>query len=99
MLAMRVDQGGDRALVEIIEAAADQREPFVGQVTDWWRKIELASEPGFDSVLVRRGDVGEVGQHQRADVAGDHFAFQSLPIGRVVRCDHQQADEHATGKG
>lgn len=57
MFLALVDERGDITMIQIIEAAADEREAFIREITDWRSEIEFAIEPGFHGVLVGGFDV------------------------------------------
>src|SRR5882757_3747339 len=52
MRAPPIDDGADRAGIDIIEPAADQRKTLRGEVDHRRRDVELAVEPRFYRVLV-----------------------------------------------
>src|SRR5215813_14394983 len=73
MLLALVNQRRDRPIVEVIEPSPFQRKPLLGQIRYWWRKIQPAIEPRFDSMPIRGLDIIYVVGHQRAHVSRDDF--------------------------
>ena len=71
MFAALVNEGRDRATVEVIEAPASQRKTVGGQVGDQRRKIELVAKPRLHRVPIGRDHVGQVIDLERTDVSGD----------------------------
>src|SRR5438552_9512420 len=63
MLPSLIDQRRHRPVIEIIEAASNQRKSFVGKVRHGRRKIELGVQPRFHRVLVGGSDIGEMVRH------------------------------------
>src|SRR5206468_12904954 len=58
-----IDDGGDGTVVDVVESAANEGKAFGDEVDDGGREIELAVEPGFNRVLIGRGDVEQVIAH------------------------------------
>src|SRR5437868_15100030 len=60
------------AAIDVVEAAAGEREAVCRQVAHRWGEIELAREPRLHGVLVRRFDVHEAARrHEGAYVRGE----------------------------
>ena len=72
MLSALVHERGRGRVLDVVEPASHQREAFGGPVRHRYGVVELALEPGFDRVLVRRSHVGEVIGEQRAHVCRDY---------------------------
>src|SRR5579862_609302 len=60
MLVAAIDERRDRAIVEIIEPAAQKRKFRGGKIFDRRREIELAVEPRLHRVLIGRDHVLEM---------------------------------------
>ena len=54
VLAMAVDEGGDRAPIDIVQPTPDQGKPLRRQVLHRRGEIQFAIKPRFDRVLIRR---------------------------------------------
>jgi len=85
VLAVVVDQGGDGAALEVVEAAAGEGKAGRGEVTDVGSEIEAAGEPRLDGVAVGGDDVEEMVGHQGADVGVDELAGEVVRRGRAAR--------------
>ncbi len=72
VLASLVDQRGDLPAVEIVEAAAGEREALRLEVLDRRGEIQAPVKPRLDGVLVGGHYVHQVAGLQRPDVIGDH---------------------------
>ena len=83
MLAPLVDQCGDRSVVEIIQATAQQRKAFATKIDNRRRKIELGIQPRFYRVLIRRRNVGKMICHKRSDMTGDKLRSEELIVARA----------------
>src|SRR5215469_525238 len=64
MFAPSVDQRRHWPVIQIIQAAPNQRKSFTGKIDNWSRKIELYIEPRFNSVLVGRSNIGQMIGHE-----------------------------------
>jgi len=53
VLAVPVDERGDRTLIEVVETAADEGIAVGGEIVDRRRDIEPAMKPRLHRVLVR----------------------------------------------
>src|SRR5229473_2313467 len=73
MLAAAIDERGDGAAAEDVETSSLQGESITRKITDGRREVELAVKPRLDSVLIGRGDVGEMVGLQRTQMGIDHF--------------------------
>jgi len=60
VLVALINQGRDRAVVEVIQAAANQSESLLRQILRGRGVIKFAAEPWFDGMLIGRGNVGDV---------------------------------------
>ena len=78
MLPALIHQGRDWAVPKVIETPSDQREALRRPILDRGGEREFAFKPRFDRVLVGRGDISEMGGHQRACVPGDDFLRQEV---------------------
>src|SRR3954452_20662716 len=70
-----VNNGADRAGVDIIEAAADQRKTLGGQIDHRWCYVKPAVEPRLHCVLVGRKHIGEMPGLQRAQMSRYDLGF------------------------
>src|SRR5437867_4981050 len=68
VFAMPINQRRHWPVIQVIEAAANQRKSLTGNIDNRRSKIELRVSPGFYSMLIRRSDVREVIGHKRTDV-------------------------------
>src|ERR1700730_3319880 len=73
-----VNQRRHWLVIQIIQAAANQRKSLAGKIDNRRGKIELRVQPGFDSMLIRRSDVREVIRHERADVTSYQLCCEEL---------------------
>src|SRR5581483_3148790 len=73
MFAMLIDQDCYCSIIHIVEASTGQGIALLFQVYYWRRKVQLAVKPGFDCMLIGRGDIHQVAGHQRTNVAGEYF--------------------------
>src|SRR6266481_3301360 len=89
MFSPLVNQRHHRPLIEIIEAATNQRKPFAGKVDYRRCKIDLCVQPWFHGVLVGGSDVSEVVCHQRTHMTGDELRRQELIRPRSLPSGHQ----------
>src|ERR1700730_4623087 len=80
MLASLVNQCGHRPVIQIIQAATDQRKSLTGKVHNCRRKIELRVQPRFYGVLVGGSDVSEMVCHKRTHMTGDELRREKLVI-------------------
>jgi len=71
VLASLLDQRRNFAPFEIIEPSPHQQKAFARQIFNGRRKIQLAVEPGFYSVLIGADDVHQVVGLERPHVAGE----------------------------
>jgi hypothetical protein len=78
MFSALVDQRGDLAPFEIIEASANQRKAVARQIFDRRREIELAVEPRFHRVLIRGGHIHQVAGFERPQVAAENCRHKPL---------------------
>ena len=78
MVLTRIDERGNGAVADVVEASAEEGEAHGFEVFRGRRKVELSGEPPVDGALVGRGDIGEVIDHQGADVALGEFRKQAL---------------------
>jgi len=103
MLAPAVDESGDRAAVEHVEAPSEQWEPGSGKIAHGWREIHPAVEPRLYRVLVRGFHVRQVPRLKRAKVridGCDRQRFLSNPRGRDEDLSSQEScEEQASGQG
>jgi hypothetical protein len=73
MFAAAVDQGGDSAAVNDVEAAALQWKSLIGKIPDWRRKIQFTIEPGLHRVLIGGNNVGEMSGLERSQMGIDNL--------------------------
>src|SRR4029453_18065473 len=73
-----VNQRRHGPIIQIIQAAPNQGKSLTGKIDHRRGKIELRVEPGFDSMLIRRSDVGEMIRHKRADVTSYKLRREEL---------------------
>lgn len=97
VLVSFVDECGDGVAIQIIEAAADQREALRGKILNVRREIDFTVEPGLDGVLVTGDDVGEVPGHERADVAGNGFVSELIAGRNSGGAKYKSEDGEAEG--
>src|SRR5436190_10140780 len=57
VFAPLVNQRRDWSVIQIIQAATNQRKSLTGKIGNCRRKIELRIQPGFHGMLVRGSDV------------------------------------------
>jgi len=99
VLLAPIHQRRDWPVVQVIEAAADQRKSMVSHIFDWRREIQPAIKPWFDRVLVGRGHIGEMGGHQGARVSGDDLLREEVFWHRAgPERLHTPHEEHASGE-
>jgi len=89
MFSALVDERGDFAAFEVVEAAADQRKAVAREVFDRGRKIELAVEPRFNGVLIGGGHIHQVAGFERAHVVSEDFRRELLVAVRSVQAGQQ----------
>ncbi len=105
MLAAPVHEYGDGPSVNVIQTSAEERETSAGEVLDRWSEIELAVEPGFDSVPARRDDIQEMTRLQRPHMViyqcGDRFRASCGKEGqddsRCESCARAEASDSLPG--
>lgn len=73
MLAMAIDKRWDRLTAHHVEPCANEREIILGEVDNARRLGDAAIEPGFDRVLVLRGDINRLWCHECTDMIGDDY--------------------------
>ena len=83
----RYTTAGYPTVIEIVEAAANQRKSFRGKVFDPRCKIESAIEPGFNGVLIRRKHVRQMVPRQRTEMVINDLSGRQLPCGQSWRQD------------
>jgi hypothetical protein len=66
-----VHKRGSSPSREHIETAAEQREPFVGEIVHGRSEIDFAVKPGFHCVLIRGWNIGEMTRLKRTQVSID----------------------------
>lgn len=71
MFLALVDERCDIAMIQIIEASADEREAFTREIRDRRSEVEFAVEPRLHGVLVRGFDVIQMSRLKRADMVRD----------------------------
>ena len=96
MLSPLVDQRGNLAAFEIIEASANKRKAVACQIFDRRREIELAVKPGFYGVLIRGGYVHQVAGFERTHVAGENFRRKSLVARGSTQAGKELPGRHST---
>src|SRR5437899_9390511 len=84
-----VNQRRDRPVIQIIQAAANQRKSLAGKIDNRRSKIELGVQPGFYRVLVGGSDIGEMVCHKRARMTGDELCREKLITARPLQSGHQ----------
>src|SRR5439155_23712082 len=89
-----VNQRRDRPVIQIIQAAANQRKSLAGKIDNRRSKIELGVQPGFYRVLVGGSDIGEMVCHKRTRMTGDELRREKLITARPLQSGHQvKSDE------
>src|SRR5437762_3798082 len=89
-----VDQRRHWSVIQIIQAAANQRKSLTGKIDNWRSKIELRVQPGFYRVLVGGSDIGEMVCHKRTRMTGDELRREKLITARPLQSGHQvKSDE------
>jgi hypothetical protein len=78
VFAPSVNQRRHRPIIQIIQAAPNQRKSLTGKIDNWRSKIEFRIQPGFYSMLIRGSDVREVISHQRANVTSNKLRREKL---------------------
>src|SRR5215831_997009 len=83
VFAPSVDQRCHGPVIQIIQAATNQGKSLTGKIDNRRGKIELRVQPGFDSMLIRRSDVGDVIRQKRADVTSYKLCREELINSRL----------------
>src|SRR4029450_2537342 len=78
-----VNQCRNWPIIQVIQAATNQRKSLTGKIDHWRGKIELRVQPGFYSMLIRRSDVRQVIRHKRADVTSYKLCREELVGSRL----------------
>src|SRR5215831_1434423 len=78
VFAPSVNQRCHGPVIQIIQAATNQGKSLTGKIDNRRGKIELRVQPGFDSMLIRRSDVGDVIRHKRPDVTSYKLRREKL---------------------
>src|ERR1700738_4911629 len=68
MLSASIYEDGNGPAMDNIQAPALKGKALVREITDRWREIELAVEPGFHRVLIRRHNIFKVAGLQRTEM-------------------------------
>src|SRR5438552_12031192 len=84
-----VNQRRDRPVIQIIEAAANQRKSLAGKIDNRGSKIELGVQPRFYRVLVGGSDIGEMVCHKRTRMTGDELRREKLVTARPLQSRRQ----------
>jgi hypothetical protein len=58
MLPPAVHQRRNRSAIQIVQPAAIKDKPTIREIRNHRGKIQLAVEPWFNGVVIRRGDIG-----------------------------------------
>src|SRR5207247_5463635 len=77
VFASSVNQRCHGPVIQIIQAAANQRKSLTGKIDNRRGKIELRVKPRLYRVLVRGGDLREMVGQERMDVASDKLQRQN----------------------
>src|SRR5467141_197600 len=100
MLAARVDEHGDGAAVDDVEAAALQGKSFIHKIVDRRRKVQLAVEPRLHGVLVGRLNIFEMSGLKGAQMrVHDGGGQRSLPAAAAQDREQAPAEEDGEEKG
>src|SRR4030095_4152193 len=83
VFAPPVNQRRHGPVIQIIQAATNQRKSLTGKIDNWRGKIEFRIQPGFYSMLIRGSDVREVIRHKRADVTSYKLCREELVGSRL----------------
>ena len=73
MFAPSIDQSRDGAVIDNVQAAAEQRKSLIGEISNWRREIQLAGEPWLHRVLIGRNYVGEMSRLKRSQMRIDNL--------------------------
>src|SRR5437667_388727 len=84
-----VDQRRHWSVIQIIQAAANQRKSLTRKIDNRGCKIELGVQPGFYCVLVGGSDVREMVRHKRTRMTGDELSREELIGARSPQSRHQ----------
>src|SRR5436190_4996035 len=80
VFAPSVNQRRHWPVIQIIQAAANQRKSLTGKIDNRRSKIELGVQPRFYRVLVGGSDIGEMVCHQRTRMTSDELRREKLII-------------------
>src|SRR5438094_2695319 len=84
-----VNQRRHWSVIQIIQAAANQRKSLTRKIDNRGCKIELGVQPGFYCVLVGGSDVREMVCHKRTRMTGDELSREELNGARSPQSRHQ----------
>src|SRR5206468_5451453 len=84
-----VNQRRHWPVIQIIQAAANQRKSLTGKIDNRRSKIELGVQPRFYRVLVGGSDIGEMVCHQRTRMTSDELRREKLIIAWPLQSGHQ----------
>lgn len=82
-----VDDGRGRMIDKVVEASPGETEVIRGKIGNLRREIKLAAEPGLHRVLIAGGDIHQVVQLKRADVARDNPFREPILGGGMCRIE------------
>src|SRR6266496_3364063 len=89
VFATPINQRRHWPVIQIIQAAANQRKSLTGKIDNRRSKIELGVQPRFYRVLVGGSDIGEMVCHQRTRMTSDELRREKLIIAWPLQSGHQ----------